>query len=93
MGPGVEEGCQGRNSRNSGAHSHGKQLQDKAKLGVGGCAVMGASLVVAGGGTGFGDTSWRRCILSQVCRGEMKGLFLGSAQLGFNLLSAPFPSR
>lgn len=46
-----------------------------------------------GGATGFGDTLWRRCVLSQVCRGEMKGLLLGSAQLGFNLLSAPFPSR
>ena len=54
---------------------------DRGKLGGG------------GGATGFGDTSWRRCVLSQVCRGEMKGLLLGSAQLGFNLLSAPFPSR
>lgn len=92
VGPGVEEGCQGRNSRNDGTHSHGKQLDSQAKLGVGGCAVMGVSLVVVGA-TGFGDTSWRRRVLSQVCRGEMKGLLLGSAQLGFNLLSAPFPSR
>lgn len=28
-GPGVEGGCQGKNSRNDGTHSHGKQLQEK----------------------------------------------------------------
>ena len=47
--------------------------------------------MVVVGATGFGDTSWRRCVLSQVCRGEMKGWLLESAQLGLNLLSAPFP--
>lgn len=62
-------------------------------LSASGRGVMRASWVVVVEATGFGDTSWRRCVLSQVCRGEMKGWFLGSAQLGLNLLSAPFPSR
>ena len=57
----------------------------KSQTSASGHAVVGA--------TGFGDTSWRRCVSSQVCRGEMKGWLLGSAQLGLNLLSAPFPSR
>lgn len=57
----------------------------KSQTSASGHAVVGA--------TGFGDTLWRRCVSSQVCRGEMKGWLLGSAQLGLNLLSAPFPSR
>ena len=47
---------------------HGKQLRGKAKLSARGCAVVES---------GLGDASWRRCVLSQVCRGEMKGWALG----------------
>lgn len=46
--------------------AHGKQLL--AKLSARGYAVVES---------GLGDASWRRCVLSQVCRGEMKGWALG----------------
>lgn len=56
--------------------------------------LRGHALMGAGGGQrwvgGLEKASWRRCVWSQVCRGEMESMALGPAHLGLNLSFASF---
>ena len=80
-GPGVEEGCQGTNSRNDGTHSHGKQLQEKPNECQWACSDGGKL-----GGGGGGHWVWRYfveevCVEPGVQRGD-EGLVVGVSSAG-----------